>query len=476
MTTATAPDLFRSINPADGTELARYEPTSWEEVDNVLDRAGTAFTAWARRPVRERAAAIRELAVVLQSRRDDLARLLTQEMGKPIREAEAEIDKCAWTAEWTAEHAAEMLAPQTLPTHAVSSEVRFAPLGIVVAIMPWNYPLWQVLRAAIPAIVAGNVVALKHAPNVSGSAYATAQLFVDAGSPDDLLQVVLTDDATTARMIADRRVAGVTLTGSVRAGQTVGEIAGRHVKKVVLELGGSDPFIVLGDANIAKAAAAACRGRMQNNGQSCVAAKRMIVVEAVADEFTDAFVREVAALKVGDPLDRDTDIGPLAREDIRDNLWHQMQASLQEGANLAIGGEPIDRPGWWFPPTVLTDVRPNMTISREETFGPLTGILVVPDEDAAIAAANHPDYGLGASIWTQNRYAASRLADRLEAGMVFVNAIVASDPRLPFGGIKQSGLGRELSVFGVREFVNVKTVCVGSPSGRPVRPLGRRDE
>jgi succinate-semialdehyde dehydrogenase/glutarate-semialdehyde dehydrogenase len=456
---------FRSVNPADGTELAVYEPSTWEQVNATLDRAAEVQAAWARRPVADRAAAVGDLAGVLRSRRGELARLMTLEMGKPISQAEAEVEKCAVTAEWMAVHGPAMLADQTLPTRALASQVRFAPLGVILAIMPWNYPLWQVLRAAIPALLAGNVVVLKHAPNVTGSALAVADLFAATRCPDDVLQVVLTDNEGTGRIIADPRVAGVTLTGSVRAGRAVGEIAGRHVKKIVLELGGSDPFIVLEDADIPAAAAAACRARMQNNGQSCIAAKRFIVVEAVAERFTAALVAEVAALTVGDPLDAATQIGPLAREDIRASLQRQLRESVEQGATIAVGGELIDRPGCWFIPTVLTDVDPEMTIWREETFGPLTGVLVVADEDAALVAANHPDYGLGASIWTRDWPRARALADRIESGMVFVNAIVASDPRLPFGGIKQSGMGRELSTFGVREFVNVKTLCVGSPTG-----------
>lgn len=465
MTAVAVDSLFRSVNPADGTTIRTFQAMDWHEVDAVLDRAQTAFERWSAMPVQERAHAVGRVADALRARRPALSRLLTQEMGKPIAESQAEVDKCADAAEWLAEHGPSLLEPLAVPTRAEMSEVRFAPLGVVLAIMPWNYPLWQVLRAALPALLAGNAVVLKHAPNVSGSAYEAQRLFDDPALPDDLLSVILADEEITAQVIADRRVVGVTLTGSVRAGEAIGAQAGRHLKKVVLELGGSDPFVVLSDADVQKAAAAACRGRMQNNGQSCIAAKRFIVVRDVSEEFIASFTSTVAGLRVGDPMDPRTDIGPLAREDIRDELQRQLDESVSAGARIAVGGELIDQPGWWFTPTVLVDVEPDMPVWREETFGPLTGVLVVENDEEALAAAEHPDYGLGASLWTRDWQRGRMLADLLDTGMVFINSIVASNVQLPFGGVRRSGVGRELGSFGLREFVNVKTVCVGSPTG-----------
>lgn len=452
---------FVSVNPATGQEMQRFDSWSWDQLDGALDGARTAFAAWSRRSLGERAQLICTVAAVLRDDAEQMARLMTAEMGKTYVEACAEVAKCVAAAEWIAGRAASVLAPEAVTGGAEGCSVAYRPLGVVLAVMPWNYPLWQVFRAAVPALVAGNVVVLKHAPNVTGSALAIEDVFRRAGDELGVLRTALVDTDLTARAIGDRRIAGVTLTGSVAAGRAVGAVAGRHIKPAVLELGGSDPFIVLADADIALAARSASRARMQNNGQTCIAAKRFIVVADVAERFIEAFVAEVAALRVGDPMDPTTDVGPLARRDLRDTLQAQLDASLAAGATVATGGQVIERPGWWFTPTVLTDVTPEMPVFAEETFGPLAGILVVADVDDAVRAANHTDLGLGCSVWTADVVAGAALSTSLEAGMVFVNRIVASDPRLPFGGVKDSGLGRELGDLGIRSFTNVQTLSVG---------------
>jgi succinate-semialdehyde dehydrogenase / glutarate-semialdehyde dehydrogenase len=455
---------FVSRNPATGKSICAHDTATWPEVDKLLDQAAAAFARWRRTPVEGRALRLHAVAGQLRQRREELAALVTEEMGKPITEALAEVDNCAWSTDWLASHAAPMLASR--PTDAPFDEafVEFRPLGIVLAIMPWNYPLWQFFRAGVPALLAGNSVVLKHAPNVSRCALVIEDLFLAAAAEPGVVSSLLIGTELTTRVIADPRISAVTLTGSVGAGRAVGATAGAHVKKVVLELGGSDPFIVLPDADVEAAAQAACRARMQNNGQSCIAAKRIIVTEPAAMEFLERFGAAVAALRVGDPTDPATQIGPLARRDLRDQLLRQQNESIAQGARVLVGGRRIDRPGWWYQPTVLTDVTSAMPVFREETFGPLTGVMVVPDEDRAIAAANDIDLGLGASLWTADLERARALSAEIEAGMVFVNAIVASDARLPFGGIKRSGLGRELSEFGVREFTNIQTVTLTSRS------------
>ncbi|WP_327241112.1 NAD-dependent succinate-semialdehyde dehydrogenase [Streptomyces sp. NBC_01320] len=453
---------FVSRNPATGKLIAAHDTADWPAVEEMLDQAATAFTRWRRTSVEHRAALVRGVADQVRTRRKELAALLTEEMGKPITEALAEVDKCVWSTNWLADNAPSMLMPQPMVSPYDDAFVAFRPLGTVLAIMPWNYPLWQFFRAGIPALLAGNCVLLKHAPNVSKCALVIEELFLAADFAPGVVSAVLMDTELAERAITDPRISAVTLTGSVGAGRAVGATAGAHVKKVVLELGGSDPFIVLQDADIEAAAQAACRARMQNNGQSCIAGKRIIVVESVAAQFLERFRAAVAALRVGDPTDPATDIGPLARRDLRDQLIRQQNESIEQGARVLVGGRPMDRPGWWYQPTVLTDVTATMPVFSEETFGPLTGVMVVPDEAAAVAAANDIDLGLGASLWTADLDRARLLSAEIEAGMVFVNAIVASDARLPFGGIKRSGLGRELSQFGVREFTNIQTVTLTS--------------
>src|SRR5499427_2955453 len=452
---------IRSVNPATEEELASFEEHTADDVERALARAWDARGAWRDTPVSSRAARFAELAAYLRHDRPRLATLLTAEMGKPIVEAEAEVEKCAWTAEWFAEHAEALLAPRPTASAATESYVRFQPLGVVLAVMPWNFPLWQVFRAAIPAVIGGNVMVLKHASNVPQAALAAEDAFRRAGFPDGVFQTLLVGSGLVGRIIRDARVAGVTLTGSEAAGARVAEVAGSALKKSVLELGGSDPFVVLADADVAAAARVACRARNQNNGQSCIAAKRFVVVDGVAEEFERRLVEAVAGLKVGDPMERDTNLGPLARADLVAELERQVNESVALGARVALGGGRLDGAGYYFQPTVLTDVTREMPVFQEETFGPVAAVIRVRNEEEAIAVANDTGFGLGASLWTADVRRGKRLAARIEAGAVFVNGMVASDARLPFGGVKRSGYGRELSEFGLHEFMNVQTVWVG---------------
>jgi len=454
-------NLMFSVNPATGERLAEYLPHSPAELGERLGRCREAFRGWSRRPIDERLPVLARAAALLRKRRDELARLATLEMGKTIASAEAEVEKCAWVCDHYAQHASGMLAFERIATDANESYVRFDPLGVVLAIMPWNFPYWQAFRAAAPALAAGNTVALKHASNVTGCALAMERIWHDAGLPEWAFTVLLVPGAEASALAAHTAVAAVTLTGSEPAGASVGAIAGRALKKIVLELGGSDPFIVLEDADVANAAKQAAAARVINNGQSCIAAKRFIVVGRVADAFEKAFADSLAALRMGDPLDRATDLGPLARPDLAAELERQVRDSVAKGAVLTLGGKRAPGPGNYFPPTLLTRVSPGMPAFEEETFGPLAAVTRARDAADAVALANRSRFGLAASIWTADAAAARELAGSLEAGAVFINATVRSDPRLPFGGVKRSGHGRELGMFGIREFVNVKTVWVG---------------
>ena len=455
---------INSINPASAEVLARFDPFTPDEVDHALDQAEDAFIAWRERSFEERAVPMRRLAALLRERADRYGRLITLEMGKPIVEARAELEKCAWGCEHYAEHAARYLADEVITTNARRSLVAFQPLGIILAVMPWNFPFWQVIRFAAPALMAGNSAVLKHASNVPQCALAIEEVFRDAGFPEGLLRTLLLAGSQVEPIIDDPRVRAVTLTGSSDTGSRIAQLAGRALKKTVLELGGSDPFIVLADADLGQAAKIATRARNQNTGQSCIAAKRFIAVESIATDFERRFAAEVAALQVGDPLDTQTQIGPLAREDLRETLERQVRESVGMGARVLTGGGRGDRKGWYYQPTVLADVTENMPVFKEETFGPVAAVVRVRDADEAVRVANDSAYGLGANLWTRDLALGERLARRIESGSVFVNGMVASDPRLPFGGVKRSGYGRELSSYGIKEFVNIQTIWIAEGS------------
>jgi len=451
---------IQSINPATGEILESFKETSGQELDRILMGAHAAFLQWREVPFARRAQRMREAAQILRTRRAEYARTMTLEMGKPIVQGEAEVDKCAWACEYYADHAEAFLAEQPRETEASRSYVRFDPLGPVLAVMPWNFPFWQVFRFAAPALMAGNAGVLKHASNVPRSALAIEEVFREAGFPRGLFSTVLVGSSAVAGLIADPRIVAVTLTGSELAGSKVAEQAGHALKKTVLELGGSDPFIVLADADIGAAARTAADARLINSGQSCIAAKRFIVVEPVADQFLDRFLDELRSRRMGDPLVRGTQVGPQARIDLRDLLHEQVAESVKRGAKLLLGGEVPAGKGAFYPPTLLAAVDKGMPAFDEETFGPVAAVIRAKDEADAVRLANDSTFGLGASLWTEDRVRAERLAAQIEAGSVFVNGVVKSDPRLPFGGIKRSGYGRELSEYGIREFVNVKSVWI----------------
>ena len=449
---------IQSINPATGEVLETFEEMSTSEIDRILEANYTTFSEWRNRPFADRAKKMRQAARILRVGKEKYARTMALEMGKPIVQGEAEVEKCAWACDYYAENAEAFLADQPRETDASRSFIRFDPLGPVLAIMPWNFPFWQVFRFAAPALMAGNAGILKHASNVPRCALQIEEVFREAGFPENLFRAVLVGSQKVAAIIADPRIRAATLTGSDSAGSKVAEQAGREIKKTVLELGGSDPFIVLDDADVQKAAKTAADARLINSGQSCIAAKRFIVVEKSAAAFLEIFVAEMKTRKMGDPLDRQTQIGPQARHDLRDGLHRQVQDSVTRGAKLLLGGGIPEGPGAFYPPTVLGAVQKGMPAFDEETFGPVAAVIHAQDEADAIRQANDSPFGLGASLWTRDYERAARLAREIEAGCVFVNELVKSDPRLPFGGVKRSGYGRELSEYGIREFMNIKSV------------------
>jgi succinate-semialdehyde dehydrogenase/glutarate-semialdehyde dehydrogenase len=450
---------FASVNPATGEEVEEHSEHTAEEVERRLERAVEAHRANRAQSFAARAERLRSAAHLLEENADTYGRLMTREMGKPLAQARAEAEKCAWVCRYYAEHAADFLADEPVETDAARSYVAYQPLGPVLAVMPWNYPFWQAFRFGAPALMAGNSILLKHAPNTMGCGEAIARLLREAGF-GRALQTLRVGEDTAGEVIADRRVRAVTLTGSVGAGRAVGRQAAAHVKPTVLELGGSDPFIVCGDADLHHAAAVGCTARMQNSGQSCIAAKRFIVEQGVADAFVKRLLEQVEALVVGDPMDAETDIGPLAREDLRDRVHDQVERAIGDGAVAVAGGHTLDRAGTYYAPTVLTDVEPGTVAFEEEIFGPVASIVVADGLDHAVAMANDTRFGLGGAVFTEDREKGERVARRLEVGCAFVNEMVKSDPRLPFGGVKESGYGRELSRHGIREFVNAKTVWV----------------
>ena len=447
-----------TINPATGELLRSFEPWDEGQIDGALQQATETFRTYRRTSIAERAAWLLRAAEILEAEKAQLGRLMTTEMGKPLKAAVEEAAKCAVGCRYYAEHAAGFLADEVVETNATRCFIRYQPLGPILAVMPWNFPFWQVFRFAAPALMAGNVGLLKHASNVPQCALAIEDIIHRAGFPVGAFQTLLVGSDQVQRILEDPRVAAATLTGSELAGSRVAETAGKQLKKTVLELGGSDPFIVMPSADLEAAATTAVKARAINNGQSCIAAKRFIVAEPVADEFERRFVEGMRALKVGDPLDETTDVGPMATPDICTDLHDQVRRSVAVGARILVGGEPLQRPGNYFAPTVLTDIPEDSPAYREELFGPVAALFRVPGIDEAIRIANDTTFGLGSSVWTNDEAEQAQFIDEIEAGQVFVNGMVASDPRLPFGGVKRSGYGRELSVFGLREFVNVKTV------------------
>ncbi len=450
-----------SVNPFDGVEIERYEELKEQAVGDVLRAVASAQRDWAAASFEERGGCFHRLAALLRARVDGLAQLMTREMGKTIAASRAEIEKCAWGCDYFADHAEELLEPTIVDVGVRKSYVAYRPLGVVLAIMPWNYPFWQVLRCAAPAMMAGNAIVLKHANNVTGCAIAIEGLFNDAGFPDDVFRSLTIDIPAIEAVIRHEAVAAVSLTGSTRAGRSVGRIAGESLKKCVLELGGSDPFVVLEDADLELAVAEGYTSRVQNNGQSCIAAKRFIVVDAVRSEFERMFVERMASARMGDPMDESTDLGPLARPDLCVALAGQVERSVERGAEVLTGGVIPDGEGAFYPATVIRHVAAGMPAYEEELFGPAAALISARDTEDAIRIANDTTYGLGASIFTRNTELGETLArDRIEAGACFVNTFTKSDPRLPFGGIRASGFGRELGAHGMHEFVNVKTIFI----------------
>jgi len=451
-----------TINPATGKRVKQFDELTPAEIEQRVRRAHDAFPVWSHTPLEERIKVVARAGQLLEQRKDDYGRLMTLEMGKLLTAAREEAAKCALGCRYYAEHAVEMLADEAVDPEKRDEQgyVAFHPLGVVLAIMPWNFPFWQVIRFAAPALVAGNVGLLKHASNVPQCALALEQLFADAGAPPGVFQTLLVGADAVGEVVRDARVAAVTLTGSEGAGSQVASQAGKYLKKTVLELGGSDPYIVMPSADLDAAVETAVKARTINNGQSCIAAKRFIVHEKVAPSFVDRFAKAMAALKVGDPMSEATQVGPLASRQVVDDLERQVQESVQQGAELITGGKRLDCPGFFYEPTVLTNVPESSPAYRDELFGPVASVMRARDGHDAVRIANDTRFGLGAAVWTTDANEARYFARELHAGTVFVNGMVASDPRFPFGGVRSSGYGRELSHYGLREFVNIKTVRV----------------
>ena len=471
MTTATLRAAIASINPATGQTIRTFPTLTDQELETRLQHATDAYARHRRTPIRERSRMLLRAAEILESEKEDFGRLMVTEMGKTLKAAVEEAAKCAWGCRYYAENAERFLADEVVETGAAQTLVLYQPIGPILAVMPWNFPFWQVFRFAAPALGAGNVGLLKHASNVPQCALAIEDIFRRAGFPEGCFQTLLIDTARVRRVIEDPRVAAVTLTGSTGAGSQVAATAGKEIKKTVLELGGSDPFVVMPSADFEAAVRTAVKARTINNGQSCIAAKRFIVAEPIADEFERRLVAGMKALVVGDPMDPATDVGPLANEAQVKTLTEQIERSVRAGARLLTGGHALNRPGYYFAPGVLTGITEDSPAYHDEIFGPVALLFRARDIDEAIRIANDSPFGLGASAWTNDQRERTRFVRELEAGMVFINAMVASDPRLPFGGVKQSGYGRELSVFGLREFVNIKTVWIqdggaGKPPGK----------
>ena len=450
-----------SINPATGETLREFSALSAQQIEQKLQLAADTFRTYRRTSFADRSRMMARAAEILESEKKELGRTMTLEMGKPLKAAIGEAEKCAWVCRYYAENAEHHLADQIVETNAKKSYVHFQPLGSVLAVMPWNFPFWQVFRFAAPALMAGNVGLLKHSSNVPQCALAIEDIFTRAGFPQGAFQTLLIGSAAVEDILKDPRVVAATLTGSEPAGRSVAGIAGKEIKKTVLELGGSDPFIVMPSANFHVAVTTAVKSRTINNGQSCIAAKRFIVADEIYNAFEERFVSEMKSLRIGDPMDEATEIGPLATPQILDDLVEQVNKAVAGGARILTGGKKLDGPGNFYEPTVLVDVDPSAAVSCEEIFGPIAMLFGVPDIDEAIRLANSTTFGLGSAAWTNDATEQAKFIDELEAGCVFINGMVASDPRLPFGGLKHSGYGRELAEFGIREFVNIKTVWIG---------------
>ena len=454
--------MLQSINPVNEDLIKEYKEHTDTEIDEIVNSSEKAFKGWQSFDYGKRAKLLIRAGEILRNNIDEYAELMTREMGKPIAGAKAEVEKCAWVCDYYAENGDSFLKDEIIETDAQKSFVTYEPLGTVLAVMPWNFPFWQVFRFAVPGLMAGNAGLLKHASNVTGCALAIEDIFRKAGFPEDLFRTLKISSSKVAGVIENPIVKAVTLTGSVPAGRAVAEKAGAELKKTVLELGGSDPYLILEDADLEKAISTCVNSRLINNGQSCIAAKRFIVVESRLEEFTRKFVEEMKTKTMGDPMDESYDLGPQARVDLRDELHDQVQRSIDKGANCLLGGEIPNKKGAWYPSTILANVQSGMAAYEEELFGPVAAIIKAENEEDAIRIANDSDFGLGAAVFTEDLEKGERIASReLNAGNCFVNSLVKSDPRLPFGGIKHSGYGRELSHFGIKEFVNIKTVYVG---------------
>jgi acyl-CoA reductase-like NAD-dependent aldehyde dehydrogenase len=451
--------IIETVNPATGKPIAKYHNMSIDEIKDKVRNARTALMSWKTLDIGERCSLTRKLGRVMRKNKDEYSRTITEEMGKPIRQATAEVEKCAWLCDYYSETAESFLRDELIPTEFRKSFVSFEPLGVIAGIMPWNFPFWQAMRFAVPALTAGNVEILKHSSVCLGSALKLEDAFLEAGFPEGVFQCVIGNPIVGEALIKSD-IDAVSVTGSINTGKRVAELASQNLKKFVLELGGSDPFIVLEDADLNQTAYMAAQSRLLNTGQSCIAAKRFIVVKDVADKFIKLFVENTEAEVVGDPMDSKTTVGPLVRESQRQALSIQVEDARNKGANILTGGNPIDGEGYFFEPTVLGDVKQEMKVVREEVFGPAAPVIVVEGEEEAIAEANNSEFGLGASIWTNNLERGTRLGRRIQSGIVSINEMVKSDPRLPFGGTKSSGIGRELSEFGIREFVNIKSIVV----------------
>jgi acyl-CoA reductase-like NAD-dependent aldehyde dehydrogenase len=450
---------IETINPATGKVIASYDNMSAEEIRQKVKNAKTGFEKWSKLDISERTPYIRSLGRTMRKNKDEYARLITEEMGKPLRQSTAEIDKCAWVCDYYAEHAESFLRDELIPTEFRKSFVSFEPLGVVAGIMPWNFPFWQVMRFAVPTVTAGNTGILKHSSISLGSAIKIEEAFIDAGFPEYIFQSIIGDYRAGEELIQSA-IDAVSVTGSINTGRRVAELAAKDLKKFVLELGGSDPFVVLEDADLNQTAHMATQARLLNTGQSCIAAKRFIVVKEIANKFSELFVENTNAEVVGDPMNLKTTVGPLVRENQREALAKQVEDAKTKGATILTGGKPIDRDGYFYEPTIASNVSHEMELVKEEVFGPAAPIIVVNNEEEAIREANNTEFGLGASIWTNNIEKGTHLARLIKSGIVSINEMVKSDPRLPFGGTKYSGIGRELSEFGIKEFVNIKSIVV----------------